>query len=37
MFFVVRFANFAGLTPPTAPYSSPEAIAEVLELDDGED
>ena len=37
MFFVARFARFAGLAPPTAPYYSSEATAEVLELDDGED
>ncbi|KAG0714618.1 hypothetical protein GWK47_013761 [Chionoecetes opilio] len=32
-----RFARFAGLAPPTAPYSLSETTAEVLEVDDGED
>ena len=37
MFFVARFARFAGLAPPAAPHFSSEATAEVLELDDSED
>lgn len=37
MFFVARFARFAGLAPVTAPYSSSEATAEVLERGNSND